>query len=226
MKIVLISDTHSEHNSIRIPRGDILIHAGDLTASGTKTQVAAAAEWLGSLPHQHKIAIAGNHDWLFEREPHEARRLLATAGITYLEDAEIRIEGLRIYGSPWQPDFMNWAFNTPRGNLARYWDLIPSEVDILITHTPPYGILDQRVPSEVRKFAPWEDEELFAGSDHVGCEELLVAVKRTRPRIHVFGHIHRGYGQAKNEHTTFYNAALCDENYDPIHKPWVIELPK
>jgi Icc-related predicted phosphoesterase len=224
MRIVLISDTHGYHNAIRVPDGDILIHAGDLTASGEIAQVADAANWLGSLPHRRKIAIAGNHDLLFERSPKQATGLLRSAGVSYLQDAGINIDGLSIYGSPWQPEFMHWAFNVPRGSLSRYWDQIPSGLDILITHGPPYGILDQRVPPGVRRVAPWEEEEPFEGSDHVGDEELLAAVEHKRPRIHIFGHIHRGYGTKRNAHTMFYNACICNEEYEPVNKPWVIDL--
>jgi Icc-related predicted phosphoesterase len=224
MRIVLISDTHGEHNSVQIPSGDVLIHAGDLTPSGKHAEVGAAAKWLGSLPHRYKIAIAGNHDMLFESSPAHAASLLRNAGVTYLQDSGVEIEGLLIYGSPWQPAFMHWAFNVPRGGLSKYWDNIPCGLDILVTHGPPHGILDQRIPAGVRKLAPWEEDEPDAGSEHVGCEELLAAVERKRPRIHVFGHIHAGYGTAHNAHTTFYNACVCDETYEPVHKPWVIEL--
>ena len=224
MKIVLISDTHGMHNSIRVPHGDVLIHAGDLTSSGTDSEISDAAKWLGSLPHHHKIAIAGNHDWLFERQPTRASALLRNAGVTYLEDSATNVDGLRIYGSPRQPEFMHWAFNVPRGQLAPYWRHIPQGLDILITHGPPHGILDQRVPPKIRRFAPWEDEEPFGGSEHVGDEELLVAVEQAKPRIHVFGHIHGSYGRTQNNNTTFYNAAACDENYDPNREPWVIDV--
>jgi Icc-related predicted phosphoesterase len=222
MRIVLLSDTHG--HAVRTPDGDILIHAGDLTPSGTSSEIAAGVKWLASLPHRHKILIAGNHDRLFEKRPDEAASILHSAGVTYLQDACINIEGFLIYGSPWQPEFMHWAFNVPRGKLAKYWNLIPPDLDILVTHGPPYGILDQRVPGGMRKLAPWEDEEQFAGSDHVGCEELLAAVERIKPRIHVFGHIHRSYGTAQNEQTTFYNACSCNEDYEPVNKPWVIDL--
>jgi Icc-related predicted phosphoesterase len=224
MKIVLLSDTHGLHDSIRVPHGDLLIHAGDLSSSGTDREVAAAAQWLGSLPHRHKIAIAGNHDWLFERQPTRAATLLRSAGIIYLQDSGITLGGLTIYGSPWQPEFMHWAFNVPRGQLAKHWKQIPTGLDILITHGPPYGILDQRVQPGLRKLAPWEAEEPFVGSDHVGCVELLAAVERVKPQVHVFGHIHSGYGATQNQHTGFYNASVCDEDYEPIHEPWLIDV--
>jgi len=163
MKIVLISDTHGEHNSIQIPSGDVLIHAGDLTPSGKSHEVESAAEWLGSLPHRHKIAIAGNHDLLFESNPTQATSLLRSAGVTYLQDSGVNVGGVSIYGSPWQPEYMHWAFNVRRGELRRYWDKIPSKLDVLVTHGPPYGILDQGMPPGIRKLAPWEDEDSFPG---------------------------------------------------------------
>jgi predicted phosphodiesterase len=224
MKIVLLSDTHGLHDSIRVPHGDLLIHAGDLSPSGTDREVAAAVQWLGSLPHRHKIVIAGNHDWLFERQPTQAAALMRSAGIIYLQDSGTRLDGLSIYGSPWQPEFMHWAFNVPRGQLAKYWKQIPAGLDILVTHGPPYGILDQRVRPGMRRLAPWEDEEQFAGSDHLGCEELLATVERAKPQVHAFGHIHSGYGATQNQHTRFYNASICDENYEPGREPWVIDV--
>jgi len=96
---------------------------------------------------------------------------------------------------------MHWAFNVPRGQLAKYWDQIPCGLDILVAHGPPHGVLDRRIPPGIRRFAPWEDEELFGGSDRVGCEELLAAVACTKPRVHVFGHIPSGYGATQNKHT-------------------------
>lgn len=224
MRIVLVSDTHGLHRSIQIPEGDILIHAGDLSSSGKSSEVADATKWLASLPHQYKIAIAGNHDFLFERSPGEATTLLRDAGVTYLQDTGVNVEGLSIYGSPWQPEFMNWAFNVPRGRLARYWDLIPSGLDILVTHGPPFGILDQSTPAGTRRLAQWEDKEQFTGSEHLGCEELLAAVERSQPRVHVFGHIHGGYGASLSEHTDFYNASVCNEAYKPMNKPWAIDM--
>lgn len=208
--VVCISDTHLRHR-FEIPAGDILIHAGDLTMSGSLQEVARALSWLASLPHRWKVFVAGNHDFLFEKEPQTARRLAEeyeTAGLRYLQDEETVIDGIRIYGSPWQPWFMDWAFNLPRGAaLKEKWDLIPDGLDILVTHGPPAGILD-RVPS----------------GERVGCGDLLPAVKRIRPRYHVFGHIHCEHGVMKQEETTFVNACICDEAYNPTLPPVVFEL--
>src|SRR2546430_16820633 len=124
MRIVCISDTHSRHDRIEVPPGDILIHAGDATMTGRMEELARFNHWLGRLPHHYKIFIAGNHDWLFEKEPTLAESLITNA--MYLRDSAARIEGLKFYGSPWQPRFMHWAFNLARGQATgRKWDLIP-----------------------------------------------------------------------------------------------------
>jgi Icc-related predicted phosphoesterase len=109
---------------------------------GEKDCIKDFDDWLGTLPHKHKIVICGNHDLCFEDNPKEARKLMKNAH--YLEDETIEIEGLKFYGSPWQPEFHNWAFNLNRGEeIKKKWDLIPNDTDVLITHGPPYGILDK-----------------------------------------------------------------------------------
>ncbi|MFC1679413.1 metallophosphatase domain-containing protein [Elusimicrobiota bacterium] len=207
MRIVCIADTHSRYEGLEIPDGDILIHAGDLTSLGRPAEVVEAADFLQRLPHRHKIVIAGNHDFLFEREPEKAEAVIARSGCTYLLDTEVEVEGLRIYGSPWQPWFGDWAFNLGRGyDIRQKWDLIPKGIDILVTHGPPRGILDEMTSGE-----------------RVGCEELLEKVRELKPKWHVFGHIHEGYGQVKDGDTEFVNASICDIRYDPINKPRVLK---
>lgn len=200
MRIVTISDTHSLHGSVAaVPDGDVLIHAGDLMNSGWDWRdIASFNHWLSLLPHKYKIVIGGNHDWLFQRNLGESLKLLPAA-THYLQDSGVTIEGFKFWGSPWQPEFNNWAFNVPRGQLHRYWDLIPNNTDVLITHGPPYGILDT----------------IHIHSKHLGCDELLTAVDRVKPQLHVFGHIHGGRGVAENEHTKFVNASALTERYFP-----------
>ena len=206
MRIVCLSDTHNLHDRVRVPDGDLLLHAGDATNRGTEKEVAAFADWLAGLPHRHKVVVAGNHDFLFEREPAAARA--AIQGAVYLQDEAVEIEGLRIWGSPWQPEFMDWAFNLPRGAALREkWDRIAPGTDVLITHGPPHGILDR------------VDE-----GRQEGCAELRTAVARVRPRLHLFGHIHEGYGRETRDRTTFVNASICDRGYRPIHPPVLVDL--
>src|SRR5262245_56438688 len=205
-RLVAISDTHSRHQGISIPDGDILIHAGDATMMGRINEIVEFDRWMGSLPHPVKLFCAGNHDLLFEQSPALARSLITNA--TYLQDELIEVMGLRIYCSPWQPRFFDWAFNLDRGEpLRQKWAMIPESLDILVTHGPPTGILDQNPAGE-----------------HCGCEELRPTVERLRPRVHIFGHIHQGYGQMIHEGIRFVNACICDEGYDPINPPVVIEI--
>jgi predicted phosphohydrolase len=206
MRIVCVSDTHNQHASLDVPPGDVLVHAGDFSMAGQAREISAFDAWLGTLPHAHKLVIAGNHDWLFQTDPGAARSLLTHA--QYLEDSGTVVDGIRFWGSPWQPWFLDWAFNLQRGaEIAAKWALIPDGVDVLVTHGPPHGTRD-RV----------EDGGL------VGCEELGRALARVRPRLHVFGHIHEGYGVTRRGDLTFVNASSCDVSYRPINPPVVIDL--
>jgi predicted phosphodiesterase len=220
VRIVFISDTHDLQDQMRVPvpDGDILIHAGDATMLGRMNEIAAFGAWFRGLPHKRKVFVPGNHDWMFERNRTMAVSLMnngilgtGNGDVIYLEDGGALVDGLNIYGSPWQPTFFNWAFNLDRGeSIKRKWDLIPEGLDILITHGPPMGVLDQINP--------------VVGSDHLGCEELMKAVNRAKPKIHVFGHIHGGYGKVQYENTLFINASICDEAYKPIREATVVDL--
>lgn len=209
--IVAISDTHLQHlrYPIEVPDGDILIHAGDAMIEGTELEARAFFTWFGALPHRRKIFVAGNHDTVFEKCPGAALGLVPES-VTYLEDSEVTIDGLRIYGSPWTPEFMNWAFNVRRGRpIQKKWDLIPAGLDILITHGPPMGILDR----------VWGQEE------HLGCRELRDTVRRVKPRVHLFGHIHSGHGKMVYDSIVLCaNVAICDEAYRPTYPATVIEI--
>jgi Icc-related predicted phosphoesterase len=206
LRLVAISDTHNLHENVVVPEGDVLIHAGDFTGRGTLPEIEAFNAWLGDLPHRYKIVIAGNHDWGFEREPAAARRALTNA--IYLEDAAIELEGVKFYGSPWQPWFMNWAFNLKTdAELRAKWDLIPDGTDVLITHGPPRGFHDRTITF-----------------DEVGCLELRKTVERIAPRLHIFGHIHEGYGHTAAGPTRFLNASTCDVFYRPVNPPLVIDF--
>src|SRR5262245_36227780 len=112
MRLVLLSDTHGRARGVAVPDADVLVHAGYLTGMGSLEEIAAEAAWLRSLPHRHKVVIAGNHDVEFQGDPPAARSLMT--GLTYLEDSETTVAGLRFWGSPWQPWFFDWAFNLER----------------------------------------------------------------------------------------------------------------
>lgn len=219
LKIVCISDTHGLHRQMPpIPPGDVLVHAGDCLGHGTEPELREFLGWFAAHPHKHKVLVAGNHDWIFERAPYVAQCLCQSFGVTYLQDEGTMIQGIRFWGSPWQPWFHDWAFNLPRSGeaLRRKWFGIPDRTDVLITHGPPHGIMD---------LAP--DPGPGRQDRHVGCELLRDRLWQVRPQLHVFGHIHEGYGILETEchslqtRTTLVNAAICDANYRPVNKPIV-----
>lgn len=180
--IVCISDTHNTQPDL--PDGDMLIHAGDLTQSGSFQELQDALAWLHTLPHPIKIVIAGNHDLLLDsawddslRRAAFERAQLDWGDIIYLENEEVTVScpngrQLRVYGSPYSPRHGNWAFQYPR-HQDRWATLVPDGIDVLITHGPPLAHLD------LLKF---------------GCPYLLQKLWKTRPRLHVFGHIHEASG--------------------------------
>ena len=202
VKIVAIADTHGRHEEVGVPEGDILVHAGDVTNAGSLEELDAFNDFLSSLPHPHKIVIAGNHDFCFERERIDAERILTNA--TYLHDSDVTIHGIRFYGSPWQPKFMEWAFNLPRGEaLAEKWKLIPEDTDILITHSPPFGFGD-----------------LTRHGEQVGCKDLRDRVSQIRPRVHIFGHIHEDAGIWKDDGMVVVNASVFGRPNQSVVIDW------
>lgn len=219
MRLVLISDTHNLNfvrgTPLDVPDGDVLVHCGDATLQGTYSEVADFATWFSKFPHKHKIFVPGNHDWAFYYACKRDGTL--TDGMqTMLDkidwahvliDQGVTIDGVKFWGSPWQPEFMGWAFNLPRGlPLKEKWDLIPAGTDVLVTHGPPMGILDR------------------VGRQHVGCADLLNAVHRVKPQLHAFGHVHAGYGTMYRWGIEFVNCATADEAYFLRHKPVVVDL--
>jgi Icc-related predicted phosphoesterase len=204
-RLVCLSDTHGLHD-FAVPAGDILVHAGDLTKGGGLDEIHAAAGWLRALPHPEKVVIAGNHDFGFQTEPEQARA--AMQGLTYLQDEEARVGGLRFWGAPWSPWFYDWAFNAERGaEIRQHWARIPSGLDVLVVHGPPRGHGDRTV-----------------GGEDVGCADLLAAVERAQPRYVVCGHIHEGYGITHVGETTIVNASTCDVRYAPVNPPHVLDV--
>lgn len=207
MRIALISDTHGQHDGLALPDADLLIHAGDFSQRGRLPEVQDFMQWFGRQRHAHKVVIAGNHDFLADREPERFASLIPD-GVTYLNDSGVEIEGFKIWGSPIQPWFHDWAFNRQRGaEIKRHWDMIPDDTDILITHGPPYGILDK-----------------IETGGLVGCEELTQRVASIQPRLHVFGHIHEAHGQEQRGMTTYVNACNLNLRYLLVWDATLVDL--
>jgi len=208
MKIVALSDPHGQYRKVIVPDGDILIIAGDFLKYGSRKEIPDFCEWIHTFKHTWKIVIAGNHDWAFQKTPTEARYMLAgPSKLVYLEDREVVIDGVKFYGSPWQPDFYNWAFNLPRGPLLQQkWDKIPLDTDVLITHGPPGEILDTNL-RDMR----------------FGCQDLRQRVLDISPKLHIFGHAHACYGYCHYQETHFYNVSVCNESYQVVNPPMEID---
>jgi len=215
MKITFISDTHNKHKFVTddLPGGDLLIHAGDISSMGYEHEIREFCKWYNSLDnYTHKVFIAGNHDWGFQINTEKVKEILDFYGnITYLQDNEVLVGNklVSVYGSPWQPEFYNWAFNLPRNGyeLKEKWNNIPSNTDILITHGPAYGYVDR----------------VIGRTEHLGCELLTDRIKEIKPKIHVCGHIHSGYGYTFDGDTHFINASVLNESYVYYNKPLTIE---
>ncbi len=207
LRLVCIGDTHGFHRRLMLPAGDILIHSGDFDG-GSVEEIDDFNSWLGSLPFRHKLVVAGNHDLLFDRNPKLARSHLTEA--IYLQDSGVTVEGLKFWGSPVNSVGGDWAFSRERMvKIRKHWDLIPDDTDVLITHEPPYGTLDK--PHILAK--------------HAGCQYLLGAVLRIKPRLHIFGHVHGGYGREDAwGRVILVNCAVVDNACALAHPPTVVDL--
>lgn len=203
--LCLVSDTHRQHRSVAIPACDLLIHCGDFCSFQREDlQTLEDADfWFAESSAQHVVCLGGNHDFLLHH------REFRFAHATLLEDTLLEVAGLTIYGSPWCPDLSGFAYYATAEQLIERWKQIPAGIDVLITHTPPFGILD--LPT--------------AGTVHLGCPHLRQELDRIRPRLHVFGHVHASHGMERNATTQFINAAVVGgPNFEVLHGPTMVEL--
>lgn len=197
MLILHLSDTHSKHHELHnLPPADIIIHSGDISFAGSENEVMDFIEWFGALPYKYKIFIAGNHDFcLFE-----ANIDVLPQNCFYLCNSSVTIQGIKFYGVPmFMEDAMSGDYDA---NLQK----IPIDTNVLVTHQPPYSILD------------------YSGNINYGDRNLLQIVLKYKPKYHLFGHIHAAYGIEKSEHTTFVNAAILSENYELINEPVLLRI--
>lgn len=217
-RLTFVSDTHTKHDKLNgfLPGGDILICAGDISSRGYLNELENFFKWYDGIDnYDTKIFICGNHDFGFQDNPEKIKEILTGyKTIEYLQDDLLMVgedyeKMVKIWGSPWQPKFHNWAFNLPRGEkIMEMWNLIPNDVDILVTHGPAFGKLD---------YVPYNGL-------NVGCEDLLTKIQEIKPKIHVCGHIHSGRGVVFSEGTLYVNAAVLNDRYEFRNKPITIDF--
>jgi len=226
MNIVFISDTHTFHREMyefldedekqKFNSADAIIHTGDFTNIGSYKDVISFLEWMEELPHKYKIIIAGNHDFFFDTEidliynPNHiiydnndiSLLLNEYPSVIYLNNTHTYIDDIKVWGSPINLFFGNWAFNRRKGSdINKYWDMIPDDTDIIMTHGPVFGILDE------------------INGEHVGDEGLLSAVDKIKPKIFVSGHIHEQHGIEIKNGVKYINSSILDDRYKLKYKP-------
>jgi Icc-related predicted phosphoesterase len=218
VRFVCVSDTHSLLDRVAVPDGDVLIHAGDLSAAGAVNDIAEQFKILSKMPHEHVVVIAGNHDLALHELRHLERLYRRRySRVRYLQGTSATVAGVKLWGSPWTPWFRDWAFNFPQGSegkrqAERHYATIPTDTQLLLTHGPPRGILDEL------------DEHGSKPGAHAGGIPLRERIRGLPAlRAHVFGHIHCGYGAARVDDVLFVNAAICTEEYMPTNLPIVID---
>ena len=207
MKICAIADLHTLIDNFDfIPKGSVLVVAGDFSNTGALVDAKSFNQMIATIKNKYKIIVAGNHDIAMESNMGMAKDLLSNA--IYLMDEAIIIDGVKFYGTPWQLPFNDWAFNKPEKELKEIFSMIPSDTNVLISHSPPYGILD------------------MAYGKHLGSKSLRDRVEKIKPKYHIFGHIHEGYGRHIDEQRgiTYVNASLLDGNYRYTNKPWILKI--
>lgn len=214
MHFVCLSDTHGLHDKVTVPEADVLLYTGDWSNRGSAIDAYNFASWLGKQPCKHKVVIAGNHDLFAEQNYDLTKRVFAENGCIYLMNEEVIVEGYKIYGSPFTPEFYNWSFMLARHEIYdKVWSKIPLDTDILLTHGPMYGVMD--------KVGRIYGDEI---DPHVGCKGLSKRISELNNlKLFVFGHIHPGYGFMPTPSlpglTKKVNASICNEKYQALNKP-------
>jgi Icc-related predicted phosphoesterase len=226
MRIIAISDTHAKHHEVELPPyqpGDILVHAGDMTRRGEIATVKNFSLWLRDLPYEHKLVIAGNHDFCFQDERRVHVENILNKVCTYLFDESVIINGIKFYGSPWQPWFHNWAFNVQRGpDIARKWSFIPEDTNVLITHGPPSHNLGGLIPHVFHRHTGTDLYE-----EEVGCEDLFNRMKELpNLKYQIHGHIHECYGVYSHKDLSgkCINASCLNLRYECVNRPFILPL--
>jgi len=213
VKVVAISDMHGELPR-QLPACDLLLIAGDIVPLRNHSPFYQAqwlreefGSWLEQQPAKHIVATWGNHDFIGERAPHLVPRL----PWTLLVDQAVELLGLKVYGTPWQPRFFDWAFNLDEPDLERRWQRIPPDTDILVCHGPPYGYGDLAGAIPGIRTEP----------EHTGSPSLTRRILEIKPQLVVFGHIHEAYGVYEKDGVVMANVSIVDGAYRMVNAPYV-----
>lgn len=197
MRILHLSDTHNCHHQLRdLPEADVVVHSGDFCMVGTEKEAIDFLNWFCDLPYRHKIFICGNHDDCFYGADIDG----LDSNVHYLCNSGIEFEGVKFYGVPM---FMGDCITERQ---CRNYNNIPNDTDVLITHSPAYGILD------------------YDDGINYGSEDLLSVITRVNPIVHLFGHIHKQHGITSIGTTTFSNGAIMNEDYSKLNQPNILEF--
>jgi hypothetical protein len=207
MKIVIISDTHQQHHELGVLTADVLIHCGDsgYGLHASDSDVEALDDWFGRQAFGLILCIGGNHDFALQARVGVCVPVLRNA--VYLQDQVLHYRDRTFYGTPWVPELASWAYYLPPGDLRAKWELIPDATDILITHSPPHGVLDRN-----------------SRGKSCGCPDLRQRVLDIRPRLHCFGHVHASSGTLAHAGTTFVNASVVNSQYQIARRPYEFDV--
>lgn len=208
MKIVIISDTHGNHNQLGPLCGDVLIHCGDMENLFNRDDQALQKidHWFGQQHFDHVLCTGGNHDLMLEAQVRAGHTPLFR-NATFLNGTEITINGIKFFGAPWVPELERHAFYADDDMLRQAWSRIPQDVDVLVTHTPPAGMLD-----------------VSSGGASLGCVHLKDRLKAIRPKLHCFGHVHASSGMRKRKGVTFINASSVNSDFEIAVPPFEFEI--
>lgn len=227
MKICHISDTHGMYFKDLAP-GDVLIHSGDGLLYGDLAEVRKFSEWFKSQEYKHKVFVPGNHDRCFETNYHICEQIMSDAGVNTLVNCELDINfngrKVKVWGSPYTKSFGGWSFMKREEILYGIFSHIPESLDILVTHGPPQGILDEVKISYIEEYFPGNIRQNFIKEEmieHTGSTSLMGAIKnlKQKPKLHLFGHIHEAYGFHEEDEIRFFNSSVVNERLEAVGEP-------